>query len=693
MNVLLALLLLGGCPSDQPTPEPTPAVDRPEADAGPNRVVEVGTPITLDGTASTGAEAWAWDFGDGAVGEGPTPTHTYEEPGHHVVVLTAADALGRTSTDSLVVTVHEPAASEEISNPSALVGDGERLWAVLPDFDSVVVVDADSAQVLDHLPVCVQPRSLALRGDRLAVACAGDDAVEVWTTGGDFVLRHEFAFGSAPFAAAWQGEALRVTLQATGQVVEVSAAGAQTAEDLGPDLRGLAIRGDAAFVTRFRSPDAAGEAWFDGALIPLARDPGPDSDTGARGVPTYLQRVAIGPAGRRAAVVGLQANVERGLFREGRALTHETTARATLRVVDLDLGLQSAASFDDRDLASAIAWSPLGDWLYVAMHGMETVEVLDAWTLERTGGFLDVGRGPSGLWADDDRVWVLCGLSRELVAFPVQNLGAPQEELARVDLVPASGEVLDAQILRGKQIFHRSADVRMTKDGYVSCGSCHLEGDADGRTWDFTDRGEGLRNTISLLGRGGSVPIHWTGNFDEVQDFENDVRGPQQGAGFLTDADWERTSDTLGEPKAGLSDDLDALAAYVESLTQAPRSPGAILSTTEGQDLFEDPTVGCADCHPAPTYTDSAFLAPGQPLLHDVGTLSDGSGQRLGQELLGIDTPHLVGLHGSAPYLHDGSAETLMDVLVARNPGDEHGVTSHLSDEQLVALEGFLLSL
>ena len=47
----------------------------------------------------------------------------------------------------------------------------------------------------------------------------------------------------------------------------------------------------------------------------------------------------------------------------------------------------------------------------------------------------------------------------------------------------------------------------------------------------------------------------------------------------------------------------------------------------------------------------------------------------------------------TAPYLHDGRAMTLRDVLVAFNNNDKHGTTAHLSDEELFALEAFLLAL
>jgi len=96
-------------------------------------------------------------------------------------------------------------------------------------------------------------------------------------------------------------------------------------------------------------------------------------------------------------------------------------------------------------------------------------------------------------------------------------------------------------------------------------------------TWNFTDRGEGVRNTTSLLGGRGDEGgmLHWTGNFDEVQDFEHDIRGAFGGTGFLSDQQFNSNNRNapLGNPKAGLNPDLDNLAEYVRSLRELPRSP------------------------------------------------------------------------------------------------------------------------
>ena len=87
-----------------------------------------------------------------------------------------------------------------------------------------------------------------------------------------------------------------------------------------------------------------------------------------------------------------------------------------------------------------------------------------------------------------------------------------------------TAEKLPSQVLIGKRLFYDALDTRLARDGYLSCASCHADGGGDGRVWDFTGFGEGLRRTISLRGRAGSAPLHWSGNFDELQDFEGQIR-------------------------------------------------------------------------------------------------------------------------------------------------------------------------
>ena len=250
-------------------------------------------------------------------------------------------------------------------------------------------------------------------------------------------------------------------------------------------------------------------------------------------------------------------------------------------------------------------------------------------------------------------------------------------------------EKLAANVLVGKQVFYDAQDNRIALQQYISCASCHNDGGQDGRIWDFTQFGEGLRNTTTLRGHGGTAqgPLHWTGNFDEVQDFEGQIRAFAGGSGLMSDTDFHTgTRDQpMGDPKAGLSADLDALAAYLNSLTKNGDSPdrnadGTFTSAAlAGQTVFQQ--QNCVQCHSGAQFTDSAIN-----VFHDVGTLKPSSGQRLGATLTGLDTPTLRGLWGTAPYLHNGSAVTLEAAVSAHN-----GVT--LTAGELTNLVAFLRQL
>lgn len=233
-------------------------------------------------------------------------------------------------------------------------------------------------------------------------------------------------------------------------------------------------------------------------------------------------------------------------------------------------------------------------------------------------------------------------------------------------------------LLRGKQLFHSSDSPLLAQEQWMSCNSCHWEGEQDGRTWQFSFAGP--RNTTSLLGMVKTYPLRWSGEWDESADLEFAIIDEQFGEGFLGEA----RHPTLEAPNAGRSIDLDSLAAFIDSLVYIADPHSRLIAADEaarGRALFFDDQIGCAECHPPPYYTDLQS--------HDVGT-GDGPLERLGPA---FDTPTLLGMRRSAPYLHDGGAATLLEVLTSANLGDEHGVTSHLTPGELRALVLFMLSL
>jgi len=241
-------------------------------------------------------------------------------------------------------------------------------------------------------------------------------------------------------------------------------------------------------------------------------------------------------------------------------------------------------------------------------------------------------------------------------------------------------------LLRGKRLFHSSARPDLAQASWISCNTCHVEGEHDGRTWLLQYTGAVppgatpviTRNTTGLLGMIETYPLRWSAEWDESADSEFSVRFEQFGTGLIHDGEMHPT---LGTPNQGRSYDLDCLAAFIDSLTVPSRMHTLTLAEQRGKAIFESPATGCATCHPAPLYTDLQA--------HDVGT-ADAYGEWFGPL---IDTPTLRFLYDSAPYLHDGSAATMRDVLTTANPDDEHGVTSHLTEQEIEDLIAFLLVL
>ena len=674
---------------------------------------------------------WVWGDGERLETRGDAEAcHEWRDAGFVLVSVTVSARGDRETRSESVLVVPRPLdPAPTRSTPIAYDAARDRVWVVNPDSRSVAVLDADPPALIEEIPVAGRPRTLAIDGDVVSVAC--QEAGEVWLIdAGDrsVIAAVDVGRASAPYGvvADPRGGRVAVSLQAVGQVATLDTAARVEIDrvDVGPDPRGLAMAADGRLlVTRWRADTDAGatvtvvdaadaSALSVAHVVPLPPDVGIDSDTNNNGVPSYLNQVLLTPSGERAILPSLKANVVSGALRTGVDLSAETTARAILTVLDFaDTSVAPTESpagrypFDDLDFASAAVTSSEGGRLYVAFQGAERIQILDAFSFNVAGSIQSVGSAPQGLALSPDgsRLFVQAFLSRSVRVFDVSDAGAGEPPLvAEVSTVAA--EPLAAEVLRGKRVFYRSSDPRMSRTSYLSCASCHLDGEGDGLVWDFTQRGEGLRNTIPLKGRAGlgHGALHWSANFDEVQDFEHDIRGGQGGQGFLPDAVFHSgtVDTTLGDPKVGLDADLDALSAYVSSLSGWGTSPfrrsgdaawGSARS--RGEAIFVSAEAGCSTCHSGPEHTDSGFDAPAAPRLHDVGTIAPSSGGRLGGPLTGLDTPTLRGLWKSAPYLHDGSAPTLRAVLVDRNPTDRHGKTSHLSASDIDDLITFLMSL
>jgi DNA-binding beta-propeller fold protein YncE len=676
--------------------------------------------FSANGSTESGTLLYSWEFGDGSAATSPSSTpaisHSYSSPGHYSVKVVATNG---TSTAQRVFThtVHWPLTTlaPVSSSPIAHDPSRNRVWNVNPDTRSVTAIDGSNLSPLFEITVGNNPRSLARAPDGNIFVAVKEDAKLVSLHPDTGAIQQTVALprGSRPAGVLFapDGSAGFVTLEATGKLLRFNpASGAITGTlSVGPTPRGIAIdaSSESLFVTRFISPDENGvitkidlTTWTVSGTIPLAFDPGPDDEDAGRGVPNYVQSITISPDGRSARIPSKKDNIARGLQLDGLPLNFENTVRTIVSEIDLQSDTENLASridLNDRDMANAVAFSPLGDYIFVTTQGTNSVDVFDAYTGFLATSIENIGLAPQGLviTPDGSRLFVHNFMSRTVSVHDISGIVTSTSYLApTLGMIPAiSTELLTPTVLTGKKLFYNARDGRMNQDSYLSCASCHLDGGHDGRTWDFSDRGEGFRNTIDLTGRaGGQGLLHWSANFDEVQDFEHDIRGPFGGSGFMQKIHFEAgtVGQPLGDPKAGLSAELDALAAYLGSLDTTPPSPhrqqdGSLtVDAVAGRAIFI--AQSCHACHSGPDLTDSAFMA-----LHDVGTLKETSGGRLGGVLAGIDTPTLKGIWDTAPYLHDGSAPTVIDVLNSTN--DYHGETASLTNLEKQQLAAYLLQL
>ncbi len=659
---------------------------------------------------------YKWLFGDGtpetAYSTLAAVNHSFAQPGIYVVKLTATDDRGIEQSTTFVQAVHLPqttARATASSNTAYEVRSGanNRVWVVNQDANTVSVFDAVTNAKLAEIAVGAAPRTLAvLPNGRVWVANKDAGTLSLINTGTLVVVQTiNLTYGAQPFGVVANpaGTLVYVALEAGGKVLRFDAAStAQTGSvDVGMHVRHLSVNaaGTRLYASRFITPRLPGENTGTpnvasgggeilvidaGALavnqtVTLRSSDKPDIESAGRGVPNYIGALAIAPDGVAGWAPSKQDNIQRGALRDGNELNFQNTVRAiSSRVALGGTPAEDYAARMDHDNASvpsAAIFDASGNYLFVALETNREVAVIDAYG-RRELFRIAVGRAPQGLALSPDglRLYVSNFMDRSLSVVDISAIVNQGANSATVLATPGSvaAETLPANVLVGKQLFYDAQDTRLARDSYMSCASCHNDGGQDGRVWDLTGFGEGLRNTIDLRGRSGAQGngfLHWSANFDEVQDFEGQIRALSGGTGLMPDVQFNTgtRNQPLGDPKAGISVDLDALAAYANSLSAASRSPyrnsdGTLTGdAVAGRSVFQ--AKNCAQCHGGSTFT---FSAGGASIL-DIGTLKQASGNRLGGALPGIDIPTLRDIWSAAPYLHDGSAASVADAVLAHN--------------------------
>jgi DNA-binding beta-propeller fold protein YncE/mono/diheme cytochrome c family protein len=262
-----------------------------------------------------------------------------------------------------------------------------------------------------------------------------------------------------------------------------------------------------------------------------------------------------------------------------------------------------------------------------------------------------VGARPRGIAATPNgkEIWVANELDSTISVLDASDL----RPLRRIELgIPNRRDVR----LQGRYLF---GNARLARGRQFTCASCHPGGNTDGLTWEFAHVPDGLpfRNTRNL--RGGITltgPFRWSGHEEQIEDFFQDevvglLQGPRQPHSALH-ALWNMMHDFPMPPNPYRTED--------DRLTPAAE---------RGKALFTG-KAGCSDCHAGEYHGGTGIKAY-------VGTT---------REELPLDVPHLVGVHDSAPYLHDGRAATLEEIFEKHNPEQRHGKAHQLTRPELADL-------
>jgi DNA-binding beta-propeller fold protein YncE/mono/diheme cytochrome c family protein len=243
---------------------------------------------------------------------------------------------------------------------------------------------------------------------------------------------------------------------------------------------------------------------------------------------------------------------------------------------------------------------------------------------------------------------------------------------------------------------------KMSANAWSSCASCHPDGLSDNVTWIFP---AGPRSTTPLDGTYSKHNqldqrcILWSCLRGSNTDFNNNSRAVQGGIGF---ADNPASVYDHG-PVFGVSDALDAQTFWIALAVRSTRAPAPVDTAAfgRGRALFQ---ANCASCHGGPKWTKSTILhrdnpafdkdpaLGGVPLdpgvtniaaqitqltikgqifkyLENVGTFNPANAIEIRQNgvlpfgAAGFNVPSLLSLRNTAPYLHNGAAQTVPAVF------------------------------
>jgi YVTN family beta-propeller protein len=609
---------------------------------------------------------------------------------------------------ALVWNLTVTAAPGDYLSPAALAvaPDGNRIFVAAATAHAVLEVDSTSGEVEGRIALPAPPTGLILSpdGDRLFVTCADPDGILclVDATAGKVIGLSSLAH--TPMAPVLSPDGARLYVcsrfENAVQVVDVANGKVVSQIEVEREPISAAITHDGAhLLVAHHLPSGASSANRVAAnvsVIDLAAGRVVKSLALPNGS-TTLRDIRISPDGKLAAVVHTLARyqlpttqLERGWMNTSAVTLIDTAKLEVINSVLLDSVDYGAAN------PWGVAWTGDSARLLITHAGTRELSVIDVPGLleklallpeERptdraptyisaSASVADVpndlaflvqlrervklpGIGPRAVALTGNRAFIANYFSDSLDILDLSQERLRPESIAlgpQVDLTPERW---------GEQLFN---DATICFQQWQSCASCHSE-DAriDGLNWDLMNDDLGNpKNSKSLLLSLATPPAMSLGVRDTG---ETAVRAGIRHILFAV------------RPEA----EAEAMDAYLKSLEPVP-SPHLVdgklsAAAKRGRELFHDELVGCALCHPPETH------------FTDMRSYNVGTQGLLDREQKEFDTPTLVEVWRTAPYLHDGSAATLREVLKDRNLKDEHGRTSDLSPSEFEDLLAYVNSL
>jgi YVTN family beta-propeller protein len=583
----------------------------------------------------------------------------------------------------------------------ALRPGGRELYVACEGSGSVIVVDTRKRQKVAEIAVGGQATDVAFSPDgrRAYVSSRLEDSVAVIDVAARKLLQ-KWRVGDEPhgvltdrsgkylYVLDTSEDSVSVVNAATGKEMRRLAASRDPSSlALSPDGRRLLVTNTLSRPVPFREPAKS-------EVTAIEAEPGVVEDRYVLPGANYLQGVAWHPSGEFAFVTLVRT---KNLVPMTRILQGWTITNG-LGIVWRD-GRTDQVLLDEPPLyfpdPTDVAFTPDGRWALVTSSGSDRVAVMDVSKLigmlkqasdyERQHVFpnhlgkptefvvkhISTKNSPRGIVVSTDgrTAYVANALDDSLTVIDIEKLEA-------VGCVDLGGPKLISKVRRGERLFHSA---RITFRRQFSCHSCHPDGHVNGLTFDIEPDGIGISPVDNRTLRGvlDTAPFKWEGTNPTLAR----ECGPRLSVFF-----------TRIQPFT--PEELSALVNYISTIPRPPnryRPLGATLTEPQrrGREIFfrtmknsgEEIPVGnrCATCHRGPMFTDRQVHNIGSKMMYD--------------RVAKFDTPHLNNIYDSAPYLHNGIADTLEEIWTRYNPNDTHGVTNDMTKDQLNDLIEYLKTL